>query len=472
MFAAALAAAALLVLAQASPAAQLAPSAAGDWSGELQVSGTRLPLRVHVRSGLTAGALTGTLDSPAQNAAGLPIEVREAAGVLRFTLSSAGASYEGRWDAGAAKWTGVFTQNGASLPLELSRAPVVAGVAAAPSRPQTPKPPFPYREVEVAYDNAAGPAHLAGTLTVPAGSGPFPAVLLITGSGLQDRDETIFGHHPFAVWADTLARRGIAVLRVDDRGMGGSTGDARKATTADFATDVAAGLAFLKGRPEVDPHRVGLLGHSEGGIIAPIVAARDPSIAFIVLLAGSGEDGETLMLHQKRLIEAAAGLPPGAVEQANATMRRLDDAVKDAPDQTAAETRLQAAWRATLTSQGQPTDAPLPMAVRALAQPWMRWFLSYDPRSTLARVRCPILAVGGSKDLQVPAPENLKGIKAATRANPDVTTVELPGLNHLLQTADTGQVAEYGRIEETVSPAALKLVSDWIVAHTDARTTE
>lgn len=347
--------------------------------------------------------------------------------------------------------------------------PSQAQTAASPPtllRPQTPAPPFPYRAEEVAFDNAVGGSHLAGTLTLPAGRGPFPAVVLITGSGLQDRDETILGHKPFLLWADTLTRRGVAVLRVDDRTVGGSTGDVTTATTADFAGDVQAAVAFLRTRRDIDARRIGLMGHSEGAVIAPIVAARDPRIAFIVLLAGSGEDGETLMLHQKRLVELAMGVPPAVEDQAQVNMRRLEDAVRTAPDQAAADARLAAAWRAALTAQGAPGDMPVPAAVKVLAQPWMRWFLAYDPRPTLGKVRCPVLAVGGSKDLQVPAAENLAGIRAALAADRDVTAVELPGLNHLLQTATTGSPAEYAAIPETVAPSALTLVSDWIVAHT------
>jgi hypothetical protein len=293
--------------------------------------------------------------------------------------------------------------------------------------------------------------------------------LMITGSGLQDRDETVFGHHPFLIWADYLTRRGIAVLRVDDRMMGGSTGDVKNATTAEFATDVEAGVAYLKSRPDIDKYRIGLIGHSEGAIIAPMVAAQDSSIAFIVLLAGSGEDGETLMLHQKRLIESAMGVSPAVEGQANANMRALEDAVKNAPDQATAEARLEATWRSILAAKGKPADTLMPAQLHALTTPWMRYFLSYDPRPTLARVHCPVLAVDGSKDLQVPAAENLAGIEAALHSNPDVTTIELPGLNHFLQTAKTGLPSEYAEIDETVSPVALKTVGDWIVAHVTAR---
>lgn len=293
-------------------------------------------------------------------------------------------------------------------------------------------------------------------------------MLLITGSGLQDRDETVFGHKPFLLWADTLTRRGIAVLRVDDRQVGGSTGEVRTATTADFAGDVAAGVAFLRSRRDIDPHRIGLMGHSEGAIIAPMIAAQDRSIAFVVMLAGSGETGEALMLEQKRLIETALGLPPAAVDRSARTMQRLYDAVKDAPDQASADASLQTAWETIAAEQGRPSGS-VPAQIKVVASPWMRWFVRYDPRPVLAKVECPVLAVGGSKDLQVAPDSNLAGIKLALHANPDVTIVKLPGLNHLLQTADTGQVGEYSRIEETIAPTALRTVGDWIVDQTRRR---
>lgn len=332
-------------------------------------------------------------------------------------------------------------------------------------RPQTPKPPYPYRSESVAYDNLPGGSHLTGTLTLPLGKGPFPAILLITGSGLQDRDETIFGHKPFLVWADYLTRRGIAVLRVDDRQTGGSTGEVRTATSADFAGDVQTGTAFLRLRSDIDRRRIGLLGHSEGAIIAPIVAARDSTIGFIVMLEGSGEPGETLMLQQKRLVETAAGVAPAIVDQSAKRMQRLYDAVKDAPDQAAAETALRTTWRSIASENGQADDSP-PAQLLAIASPWMRWFVRYDPRPTLAKVHCPVLAIGGSKDLQVPADANLSGIKAALQANSDTTVVNLPGINHMLQNSETGQLSEYGQIEETVAPVVLSTVGDWIVSHT------
>ena len=210
------------------------------------------------------------------------------------------------------------------------------------------------------------------------------------------------------------------------------------------------------------------MGHSEGAIIAPMVAAQDQGIRFVVMLAGAGETGEALLLQQKRLIEAAMGVPPATVAHAGQSMQRFYDAVKDAPDQATADASLERVWLDVANEQGQ-SSSDVPEKLKVIASPWMRWFLRYDPRPVLAKVTCPVLAIGGGKDLQVEPDSNLAGIKMALHANPDVTVLKLPGLNHLLQTADTGQVSEYGKIEETVAPSALKVVGDWVVEHSRLR---
>jgi len=445
----------------AAPAAALAePDLTGDWSGVLKVGGADLHLIIHVKGG--AGGLTATFDSPDQGANGLPIAaVSQVGDRIALDIAIAHARYTGRLSTDGRTLDGAWIQGGADLPLVLTH----GGELGLPRRPQTPVKPYPYREEEVALDNAVGHAHLTGTLTLPFGPGPFAAVLLITGSGLQDRDETIFGHHPFLIWADYLTRRGIAVLRIDDRQRGGSTGEVANATSADFATDVEAEVAYLKRRADIDKRHIGLMGHSEGGMIAPMVAARDPSISFIVLLAGPGENGEAIMLSQNRAIGLASGLSEAEAAARVADSKALFDAVRDAPDQASADQRLQAEWEALLKRRGAPETTPMPPEVKAVSMPWTRFFAAYDPVETLAKVRCPVLAINGSKDLQVLADENLPGLRTGLRGNPDATVVELQGLNHLLQTADTGQVSEYARIEETVSPLALKTVGDWMVVH-------
>lgn len=439
------------------------PTLSGDWTGALAVRpGLAIPLVLHVIG--SPGHWAATLDSPRQGALGLRAQAITQQGravTIRFAVPAAG--YDATLSADGETLNGNWSQGAGVLPLTMQRERAAADHAV--MRPQRPLPPFPYRSEDVTYDNGAGHAHLAGTLTLPAGAGPFPAVLLVTGSGLQDRDETVFGHKPFLLWADVLTRRGIAVLRVDDRQIGGSTGEVATATTADFAGDAAAGIAFLRSRPDIDPHRIGVMGHSEGADIAAMLAARDPAIAFIVMLAGPGEPGERLLLQQRRRLEQAAGVPDATVEQSAATMRTLYDAVKTARDQTQADAALRKAWQTITAAQGRP-PAAMPPAIRVVSSPWLRWFLAYDPRMDLEQVRCPVLALGGSKDMQVEANANLAAIRFALRNDHDATVTELPGLNHLFQTATTGLPSEYGTIRETIAPIALRTVEDWIVAHT------
>ena len=340
-------------------------------------------------------------------------------------------------------------------------------------RTQLPKAPFPYNPVEVGYENKESGNKLAGTLTEPKGDGPFTAVILITGSGAQDRDETLLGHKPFLVLADYLTRRGVAVLRVDDRGVGGSTGDHGKATSADFATDVKAGIDFLKTRKEIDPKRIGLMGHSEGGLIAPMVAAKYPDdVAFLVLLAGPGVPGDEILTEQSALIQKAMGRDPAAIEKSGISAKKLYAALRTEKDEAALKQRLDEISKEALAALSESerkdlgTDpaAALQAQLKLLQSPWFRYFLTYDPRPNLAKVKCPVLAINGERDLQVPPNQNLPEIEKALKAggNASVTVRELPGLNHLFQTSKTGSPSEYAKIEETFAPAALEIVGDWI----------
>ena len=308
----------------------------------------------------------------------------------------------------------------------------------------------------------------------PGSRGP-PAVILITGSGQQNRDEEIFGHRPFLVLSDNLTRQGIAVLRVDDRGIGGSTGNFSQATTEDFAGDVLAGVEFLKNRTEINPDQIGLIGHSEGGLIAPIVAVKSPDIAFIVLMAAPGLTGEEILYMQSDLIARAEGVSNETIAQNRALMNRMFSVVKEEENNTIAEEKLREILRAELANLSEEekanlgySEAAIDSQVKELSSPWMRFFLIYDPRPTLMRVKCPVLAISGEKDLQVPPKENLLAIDEALRAggNKDYSVKELPGLNHLFQTAKTGSPSEYARIEETISPVALETIGNWISEHT------
>jgi pimeloyl-ACP methyl ester carboxylesterase len=449
----------LLSLCAAGSAAN--PTVAGDWLGKLSLNGIELRLGLHLKQN-GAGEWIGSFDSLDQNAKGIPLAaVTFSGGKLKWNAPSIAGSYEGTYNASGDEISGSFFQREASMPLRFARAtePVTL------NRPQEPKPPFPYVTEDVSYDNPQAPGvRLAGTLTKPKGAGPFPAVLLITGSGPQDRDEAIFGHKPFLLIADTLTRRGIAVLRVDDRGIGKSTGNFGAATTADFATDVEAGLNFLLARKDIARKHVGLLGHSEGGLIAPIVARKMPEVSFIVLLAGPGVPGDQILAEQTYRLNLLAGIPEETAVKDREFERQLLAIVKGENDPAKREQQIGA-----LTAD-LPDDVKrsIKNQMAALGSPWFRYFLALDPAPELAGVKCPVLALIGSKDSQVPAEQNMPALQAALRkgGNPDVTTAVLPGLNHLFQECTTGAPAEYGKIEQTMSPKALDVIADWIQKHT------
>jgi pimeloyl-ACP methyl ester carboxylesterase len=324
--------------------------------------------------------------------------------------------------------------------------------------------PVPYREELVTFSNpAAVGVQLAGTLTVPRGAERFPAIVIIAGSGPNDRNEEIAGHKPGLVLADALTRRGYAVLRYDKRGVAKSTGDHSNATTLDFASDVTAAIAYLRSRPDIDSARVGLIGHSEGGTIAAIVAAKDSGLAFIVMMAGFALPGKVLVAEQIRRIGIIEGETREAAAQTFNLNRRLYDAIAASKDQREAQARV----RQLLTSaKPEPTQAQFDQALQFTELPYMRFMLAYDPTASLEEVRVPVLALYGSKDLVVPPDLNLPALRKALAQNREITVVEMPGLNHFFQHAETGSPREFGKIEETMAPEVLSLVSKWIVERT------
>jgi uncharacterized protein len=340
-------------------------------------------------------------------------------------------------------------------------APLVRGPLPAPARPQEPQPPFPYDSTDVSY--RSGDLTLAGTLTRPAGDGPFPAVLLLTGSGPQDRDETIAGHKPFLLLADTLTRAGYAVLRTDDRGVGGSGGDLGQATYDDLTADALAGIAFLQGRPEVDRGRIGLLGHSEGGYLAPLVTQRAAgAVSFVVLMAGPAVTGEDVLALQNRMILEQAGAPPEQVQSQVGYIHELSRLLAAGDDDGA-----RALSRARITEQAAtlPEDQrPSPEEIEAQlpVSPAFRAFVTYDPAPALAALDVPVLAFFGGKDLQVPPEQSEPAMRELLAGDPGATVRVLPGLNHLMQPAITGSPVEYGAIETTIAPEVLDLVTGWL----------
>ncbi|AKB18240.1 hypothetical protein MSWHS_1377 [Methanosarcina sp. WWM596] len=447
----------------------------GIWLGSLEVpGGNELRILFNISTG-PEGLPTATMDSLDQEANGIPVEtVTYKDGDLRLEVKSIRGVFEGTLKEDRKTIEGEWKQAGSVLPLVLSRIDEKPEIR----REQDPVKPYPYDEEEVVYENTEAGVKLAGTLTLPRSEGPFPAVILITGSGPQNRDEGVFGHRPFLVLSDYLTRQGIAVLRADDRGIGGSTGNVSNVTSEDFAGDVLAGIEYLKSREEIDPTRIGLIGHSEGGLIAPIVAVRSPDVAFIVLMAGPGLTGEEIILLQSDLISRAEGVDNETITRNNVLMKSMYSVIKEEQNNTIAEKKLRKLIMDEMANMSEEEkqnsgyseatlDALVNAQVQTLISPWMRFFLTYDPAPTLMQVKCPVLAINGEKDLQVPPEENLQAIEEALKAggNKDYTVKEVPGLNHLFQTAQTGSPSEYTAIEETISPAALEMIGNWISEH-------
>lgn len=465
-----------------APAASApAPAAAsGDaWSGVINVMGQELGFILKLFP--AESPVRARMSIPMQ---GLPevalSDVARDGDQWRFTLALPGmtpaqqAKFSVKLNADAQTASGEMKQSGQTFPVSMKRlAPGETGEA---KRPQHPKPPFPYRQREVQYAHADG-AKFTGTLTLPDeakfGPGPYPAALLITGSGTQDRDESLMGHKPFLVIADDLTKRGVAILRVDDRGWNGNADPANgQGTTLLFAEDAEAGIAFLKSQPEADPKHLGLIGHSEGGLIAPIVAARNRDVSFIVLLAGTGVTGKEILKEQMVAMMQAEGAPAKALEEISTLQTQALDAVI-AGDQEKALALTTALTRAQLrTGDKEPEEATLKaaaeMGLKQINSPWMRTFLTLDPQAHLTKVTCPVLILNGSKDMQVLARQNVPPMVAALMqaGNPDVTAIVLPSLNHLFQPCTTGGGSEYAKIETTFAPEALDLMGSWITEKT------
>ncbi len=428
----------------------------GAWIGTLDTGMAKLRVVFHIVN--TEDGLIATLDSPDQGAKGLPTtSVKREGSTLKIEANAIKGRFEGTIAPDLSTIDGKWTQGGNTWPLVLKRVKDQAELEP-PKRPQNPVKPYPYREEDVSYENKVQSVTLAATITIPPGKGPFPGVVLITGSGPQDRDETLLGHKPFLVLSDYLTRHGIVVLRADDRGTGKSTGVFASATTADFATDTEAGVAYLKTRREVDPHLIGLIGHSEGGIIAPMIAARNQDVAFIVMMAGSGVPGDQVLVAQGEAIEIANGKSKAEADKDAARQREIVQLVETDSDKTDLEKKL----REKMT--GEVPEAQIGMQIEELTSPWFRYFLTYDPATALRHVSCPALVLDGALDKQVLPGQNLPAIRKALEeaGNKHFEIDELQGLNHLFQTAKTGSPLEYAQIEETISPVALDKIANWI----------
>ncbi len=458
----------VLLLAAVSSYAQ---SVEGAWYGALLVQGTPIHLVFHITK--SGEGYTTTLDSPDQGANGLATDKTTFTGnQLAIEASQFKITYTGTYQPDSAKITGMFKQGVMSLPLNLFKTKQPDAAAKAVVRKLQEPVNFPYRQEEVAFTNAKAGNQLAGTLTLPQDGKFSKAVVLISGSGPQNRNEELMGHRPFLIWSDYLTRHGMAVLRYDDRSVGKSTGNFKTATSADFADDAEAAVSYLKARPDMKGAAIGLMGHSEGGMIAPMVASRNKEVKFIVLLAGPGIPITRLMAQQTADQTRLSGASADEVKQNVATNQKLYAAVNQystlPPD--AFKVKLDTLLRQEYRSHpaGSLGDARLDDVInQTLTQvntPWFRYFISINPADYLAKVKCPVLALNGTLDMQVNSTANLAGIKAALQkaGNKNHQEVALPGLNHLFQQATTGAADEYGKSEETVNPAALERVSTWL----------
>ena len=431
----------------------------GLWQSALDMHGMHLRLQLHV-SHDTEGQLIGALDNLDQGVTGLPaVNVTQKDAAFHFEIPAVGATFDGTLNAAKNGIAGEWSMGLSTDKLEFKRSDQPFELR----RPQTPTKPYPYREEEVSFRNEAADVTLAGSLTLPKGAGPFPAALLIAGSGPYDRDESIANHKPFLVLSDYLTRKGIAVLRYDKRGAGKSTGSADRATTLDLASDAQAAIVFLKTRKEIDASRLGLIGHSEGAIIAPYIASHSKDLPWIVLLAAPATKGQDTLLTQSELIGRAGGLSDAQLVASLSFDKAAYDLVREESNPGILTGKLNDLVKESgLTSAIPP--AALEPQLRMMSSPWFRFFLDYDPIPNLQKTKCPLLALYGQKDLQVSAKTNLPLLQKALQDadNQDADIRQLAELNHLFQHAYSGSPAEYAAIEETLSPEVLQIISGWL----------
>jgi fermentation-respiration switch protein FrsA (DUF1100 family) len=433
-----------------------AQTIAGDWKGLLKTEAISLRVGLHVSQ--SDAGYTAKLDILDQAAKGLTLtEFVFRDSTMYWKLQT--AEYKGRMQANG-KITGEFLQSGTSMPLDFERGEWVV------NRPQEPKAPFSYKIEEVTYPNAsASDVTLAGTLTIPDQTGPYPAVILISGSGANNRDEEILLHKPFWILSDYLSRNGVAVLRFDDRGVGKSTGKHALATSADFATDALAGVTYLQSRKDLQISSIGLMGHSEGGVIAPLAASQSDAVKFVVMLAGTGVRGDILLGEQTELVMRANGNSEEEISKARSVNEDIYKIILKSKTIRQAKGKLEKRLQKQAKVDSDYTDAAIKAMISQVNNVWMRYFLKHDPAPVLQKVKCPVLAVNGEKDIQVPAKLNLDAIKAALKSggNQDFTIRSFPDLNHLFQHCTTCSVGEYALLEETFSPEVMAFVGNWIL---------
>ena len=435
----------------------------GQWNGLVKFQGIELRVILHITKDDTGYA--ATMDSPDQNAMGIPVTGTSFENnILKIEISNMKVVYSGEFKDN--KITGILKQNGQEMPLVFTRDGVEKKTIDGYQEAQI-KAPFTYYTEDVFFENSIANITLAGTLTLPKQQGLYPVVILITGSGRHNRDEELFGRKPFLIIADYLTRNGIAVLRYDDRGVAKSGGDFNKAASSDFADDAASAVAYLKTRPEINKQQIGLIGHSEGGMIAPMVAAKSKDVSFIVMLAGLGINGGDLMLLQKELIDRQAGKPELVIQNSKKVNTKLVDLVKKSTDVTAVREKIAIeaanAYKADSSIEFL-LDQKYTDIAGTLTSPWLQYLIKYNPKIDLQKTKCPVLVLNGEKDLQVPPAQNLAAIEKALQRgkNKNYTVKQMPGLNHLFQESATGSPEEYFTNPQTFSPMALEEISNWI----------
>jgi dienelactone hydrolase len=438
----------------------------GSWMGKMAVGALEMRIVFNI-SVVGRDSLIATLDSPDQGVKGIKLgKVTLTGTIINIQAPSMLADYTGTIKS-EALIEGTWTQSGQKFPVNLTKQ---AGEYTV-NRPQEPMPPYPYITEDVTFMNEKTGIRLAGTLTLPKGGGPFPAVILITGSGGQNRNEELLGHKPFLVIADWLTRKGYAVLRYDDRGIAKSQGEYAKATSADLATDANAAFNWLLTNPAIDKNAIGMMGHSEGSLIAAICASQNSNIAFVISLAGPGLTGEEIINEQNIAISKLSGLPQGDIDLSLEINKKIYSIIKKEKNNLKAEEKVLASYRKELEKRDTP-EADVEKAVAqlkatsgAIIYPWLRYYLTADPAVSWSKVKCPVLALNGEKDTQVAWESNLSAIKTAVTkgGNNSVTTTHFPGLNHLFQNCTTGLPKEYGEIEQTFAPEVLENINSWLM---------
>lgn len=466
----------LLTLTALALAGMFQPAAAQSWEGRWEgVVNVGVKLRVVFRIQHEQGKYSASFDSPDQAVKDIFCDsIRISGDSIFIRIPAIGAHYLGSMGSDNII-RGELTQR-MSYPLVLEKKEAIA-----PHRPQKPLPPFPYTSRDVIYYNQDSSMHYGATLTIPQGQGPFPAVVLVSGSGSQDRNSTVLGHPIFEVLADHLTRNGIAVLRYDDRGVGETSGIPGQGTSADFADDAEAGIEYLRTLSQVDKKRLGIIGHSEGGMIAPMIANRRNDINFLVLLAAPSVPIVELMAAQNEAIARSSGLPAETAKELGQLFREISSCISRAPSDSAARAEALAfmeqwasenkpAMRISLNLGTEMKRREYALAMtEQLRHPWFLYFLAYDPGPALQKLKGRVLALNGSHDLQVIASQNLPAIRAALEKSgvEKFEVKELENLNHLFQTCVRCTLDEYGELEETFSPAALEIISNWIIKKTD-----